>query len=140
VAEFLGRMLVVEEDALARRIVAKRFARSGWSVQVTSTDEEALELLDAAAGDVDIVVTDRLPLTFSGFDLAKRIREIPGPVGATAVVVVSGLDRPSDIASVLAAGADGFVSRPFDLADLESEIERVLKVRSAADDGQVGRT
>lgn len=138
-AETGKRMLVVEEDVLARQIVAKRFTRLGWRVDETSTDEDALELLIAAAGDVDVVVADRLPLTFAGFDLARYIREIPGVVGATAVVVLSGLDRPSDIAAVLSAGANGFVSKPFDLADLESEVERVLREHAVAGDRQVTR-
>jgi len=126
-------ILVVEDDALARGIVGRRFARLGWRVSEATSDEGALETLAAAAGDIDVVVTERMPLAFNGFDLARRIRALQGPAAATPVVVLSGLDRPSDIAAVLASGANGFVSKPFDLGDLESEVARVMVLRDEAD-------
>jgi DNA-binding response OmpR family regulator len=119
-------MLIVEDDALARGIVGRRFSRLGWQVSEATSDEGALDALVAASGDIDVVVTERMPLAFNGFDLARRIRALDGPAASTPVVVLSGLDRPSDISGVLAAGADGFVSKPFDLADLEAEVARVL--------------
>lgn len=126
-------LLVVEDDALARGIVSRRFSRLGWRVSEATSDESALDTLAAASGDIDVVITERMPLAFNGFDLARRIRELDAPAASTPVVVLSRLDRPSDIAGVLAAGADGFVSKPFDLADLEAEVARVLTKRAEAD-------
>lgn len=125
-------ILVVDPEPIARRVVVARFAARGWDVIEATSDAEALDALTADAATVDMVVTERPPIVFRGSDLTKRIRSIPGPSGATPIVVMSSLDRPSDIASVLVAGADGFISKPFDLVDLEAEVQRVLADRHRA--------
>ena len=103
-------ILVVEDEELARLIIADYLKEAGFTVLESSNAEDALALLEAR-GDVPAVVLDVvMPGTMDGIALAHRIYQRWPRIG---LLVVSGREPPK--AAQLPPGTGSFRSRILDL-------------------------
>jgi CheY-like chemotaxis protein len=84
---------------------------------------EALELADRLRPD--LVLLDVMMPGGSGLSVVERLRETPG-LASVPVVVVSAFVSERDRAAARAAGANGFVGKPFDPDDLASLVRELL--------------
>ena len=111
-------ILVVDDAAEVREVVAEYLMDSGHRVLQAGGGVEALRVLDRAP-DVDLVITDvRMP-DISGIDLAERItREIPSP----RVILISGYFVPQQINRRV-------LRKPFRMQELEEAIRAELASR-----------
>jgi len=66
------RILIADDESLARRLIVKMFRTDGWIVSEVSSAEQALSLWQR--GQFDVVLTDYLMPGMNGIALAKRIR------------------------------------------------------------------
>ncbi len=115
------RILLVEDEPANRALVGAVFATvdrpelHGIVLHEATTIAEARAAL--ASHSIDIVLVDvRLP-DGSGLDLAAELTRQPR-VGPAKVVIVSASVLPAERSSAIATGADGFLAKPFDPADL----------------------
>lgn len=121
------RILLVEDEPANRALVRAIIARSdrpglrGIVLHEAATIAEARSVL--ARHEVDIALVDvRLP-DGNGLDLATELRAHPG-AGPAKIVIVSASVLPVERTSALATGADAFLAKPFDPADLVELIVR----------------
>jgi two-component system cell cycle response regulator CtrA len=116
------RVLLVEDDLAAARGVALVLKSSGAVVNHVDTGEEALEL--ARHYDYDIIILDLMLPDIEGFDVVRRLR-----VGRndTPVLILSGLTRPAAKVKGLGLGADDFITKPFDRAELLARIQAIVR-------------
>ena len=125
-ADEMGYILVVDDDETIREVIDLTLAEEGYDVVCARSGEHALRLLrERAPGLVlfDLVMPDQRGEEFIG---ACR-RE---PNGAAPMIVVSGMP---DLDRVVAEiGADGSVSKPFDLTDLLATVQTALGAREVA--------
>jgi len=116
------RILLVEDDLLAARAVTMMLKSINAVVDQTDTGEEAIEL--ARHYDYDIVVLDLMLPDMEGYEVVRRLRaarvEIP-------VLILSGLSRPQAKVKGLSLGADDFISKPFDKAELLARIQAIVR-------------
>jgi two-component system, cell cycle response regulator CtrA len=116
------RVLLVEDDLAAARAEALMLHTSGAVVDQADTGEEALELVRHY--DYDIVVLDLMLPDIEGYDVLRRMRsariEVP-------VLILSGLTRPQAKVKALALGADDFLTKPFDRAELLARMQAVVR-------------
>jgi two-component system cell cycle response regulator CtrA len=91
-------------------------------VDTTDTGEEALELVRHY--DYDIVVLDLMLPDMEGYEVVRRMRlarlETP-------VLILSGLSRPAAKVKGFGMGADDFISKPFDKAELVARMQAVVR-------------
>ncbi len=117
--------LVLEDNQFNRLVVEKLLARAGATVRSAADVPAGLALF--AARRPDLVLTDLQMGDMSGFDMLRAIRacEPPGqrPVP---VVVLTANAQAGERERCLAAGMDGYVSKPFSVATLLGEIQVVL--------------
>ena len=116
-------VLLVEDEALNRALVRAILQRSdgppGIELVEAETIEAARQALDS--GPVDVVLLDvRLP-DGSGLDLARDLRERPGPVPLIAILSASVLADERERAE--ASGADAFMGKPFAPRELVALLE-----------------
>jgi CheY-like chemotaxis protein len=98
--------------------------RAGHSVQLASGGAEAIELLTRSK--VDLVLMDvRMP-EMSGFEAARRIRSMAGPVAQVPILAVTADVLPEKIQACLDAGMNGYISKPVERMTLLAEIDRLL--------------
>ena len=129
------RVLIVEDEAAFRELLSLRLARLGWAVEAAASAEQALARLEAGAPD--LLLTDlRLP-GMSGEALLKacKTRWSGLPVG-----VVSAYGSARDVAALMRLGAEDYLPKPFEDADLQLLLLRVRqRSRLAAENKRLRR-
>ena len=118
------RVLVVDDDPQVLRLLQVNFELEGYDVVAASNGQEALDA--AAKGDLDAVVCDVMMPGMDGFEVLKSLRANP-KTKKLPVVLCSAKAQRSDLEQGEDAGADGYVTKPFDPQDLLDEVSRVLK-------------
>ena len=111
-------MLVAEDDAAIRDMVAEALTDEGYHVTAVANGQEALDRCHVATPDV--VLLDLMMPVLDGYQFLKRGRE-----GCAApVIVMSAGFRFRELPT--ATHIDGFVEKPFDLAVLVAAVERCI--------------
>jgi twitching motility two-component system response regulator PilH len=119
----MERILVTDDNASARELLTCVLESRGYQVTTACDGSEALQEMKVSLPDL-ILLDIEMP-GMNGCEVCSRVKTRPETQGIP-VVLVSGL---SDIADrAWAAGADGFVRKPFSLDTLFSEVRRVLSV------------
>lgn len=120
------RILHVEDDPLAAESVAALFAQQ--ADQVTLVQDGASGLRAAAAGTFDVIILDRTLPDLDGVEIARRLRA----AGVTTpVLMLSALGRSENRIEGLDAGADDYLAKPFEPAELVARV-RALHRRTSA--------
>ncbi|HUL60873.1 MAG TPA: response regulator, partial [Anaeromyxobacteraceae bacterium] len=102
------RVLVVDDDALARKMLSDTFQARGFDVVTAANGEEALRTLASEILSVDAVVTDVFMPGSSGEDLVRAVRHAGGETALPLVAVTAGLDGAAR-ARLVEAGADAIL-------------------------------
>jgi len=117
----MPRVLIIEDDAENRRVMAQFFAREDWKVSEAKDGDAGLEL--ALRDRPELILCDLLMPKSNGFEVCRCIREKLQP---TKIIVVSGRDYGVDRTSAIEAGADEYLLKPFTWELLSSTIDRLL--------------
>lgn len=108
------RALVVDDEAALRVALARLLAARGFEVESAATGEEAVAM--AEPGRFDLVILDVWMPGMNGIETLRKFRKIDAWVP---VIVVSAMGTESTAAACLAAGATGFIPKPFTAEDIE---------------------
>lgn len=122
------RILIAEDERITRASLARQLQGWGHSVVAAEDGEKAWELF--RAGVFDIVITDWEMPRLSGVELIARIRGVES-ANYVYVMMLTGRSDKSDIVSGIEAGADDFLSKPFDREELRVRLlagERVVRL------------
>jgi two-component system, OmpR family, KDP operon response regulator KdpE len=114
-------VLVVEDDAPLRRALRTSLRARGLDVIETANGEEALVVV--ADGRADVVLLDLGLPGLDGIDVLRRVRSFSD----VPVVVLTARDRQGDKVGALDAGADDYVTKPFDTEELLARLRAVLR-------------
>src|SRR5207302_6265665 len=117
----MPRVLIIEDDADNRRVIADLFTREDWNVLEADDGDAGLEL--ALRDRPELILCDLLMPKSNGFQVCRTIREQLQP---TKIIVVSGRDYGVDRASALQAGADEYLLKPISWELLSNTIDRLL--------------
>jgi PAS domain S-box-containing protein len=125
------RVLVVDDDADTRELVAAALVHHGARVTVVASVVEAREAFKKAPPDV--IVCDIVMPGENGFTLISEVRALRPKVGATVpAVALSAHVRPTDRDQALAAGFDRFLAKPVDPLELIKLLAALHRERSSA--------
>src|SRR5437763_1433383 len=120
------RILVVEDEQHLAEGLRFNLEAEGYQVQVVDTGEAALELLLAKSENFDIVVLDVMLPGKSGFEVVSEMRK-SGQFVPTLILTARG--HPGDVLQGFGAGADDYLTKPFDLTILIARIQGLLRRR-----------
>lgn len=115
-------VLVVDDDATNRALMHKLVERLGFHVTQAANGLEALNQL--ANESADIILLDLLMPGMDGFEVARRIRTMPG-LGRTPIVVISALESMENIVQAIDAGADDYLIKPIRVPILSAKLGRL---------------
>ncbi len=116
-----NRLLVVDDEESLRTVLCSELVSEGFKVQNAGDGDEAIAILDKE--EFDLVLLDIKMPRVNGFDVLKHVKERhPG----TKVVMLTGFADLKNAIESKKLGAEDFVSKPYDLVDLLTTIERVL--------------
>jgi len=125
-AHYAGaRVLVVDDDL--RNLLALTPLLEGWDIQVAAAGDgrEALETLREDS-NFDLVLMDLMMPVLDGFETIRAIRADSRLPAALPVVALTARAAPDDRNKALACGANDFVSKPVDAAQLKAVLDRYL--------------
>ncbi len=122
-----GRVLVVDDNSVNRKILARQLELAGATTESASGGEEALELW--RTGRYDLVLADLQMPTMDGFELARRIRatEAAGRLSRTPILAVTASPLEDQQQRSRAVGMDGFVTKPIGIEQLRATLDVWLK-------------
>jgi two-component system OmpR family response regulator len=116
------RILVAEDDAVLADGVMQTLRHSGYAVDWVKNGAEADSAL--ATDDFDLLILDLGLPKRSGLDVLKRLRASDSRVP---VLILTALDGVRDRVRGLDAGADDYLAKPFDLAELEARVRALTR-------------
>jgi adenylate cyclase len=128
-----ARILVVDDRPEGRKLLALRLQHEGHVVRQAEDGAQALAL--AAAEPPDLVLLDVLMPGLDGFEVCRRLRAM-ATMRAVPIVMVTSLEATDDCVRGLEAGADDFIIKPFNSAELQARVRSLLRVKSLFDEGQ----
>jgi DNA-binding response OmpR family regulator len=116
-------VLVVDDDDAIRGVVRTVLEADGFEVVEAADGQAALMLLDSINGrGPDIVVLDVMMPGIDGIEVCRRIDH-----GAMKVVMLSARDDAESRERAEAAGADGYLTKPFSAIDLLDQLEAMTR-------------
>ena len=118
-------ILVVEDDADLAQLVIDIFMTAGFEVRWAANRAEINAELHRPG--LDLVLLDIVLPDADGLQVLRRVREHPTLSGLP-VIMMTGRVAPEDILAGLAAGADGYVTKPFRMSGLVSAANVVLGI------------
>ena len=116
-------ILVADDEQDIRELVAYRLSRSGYSIIEARDGEEAFQL--AADQALDMAVLDVMMPRLNGFDLTQRFRNTPA-TERLPILLMSASVQEADISRGFAAGADGYLTKPFTPDQLLTRVREIL--------------
>lgn len=125
-----AHILVVDDDAEIRRLLAGFLREQGYRVTTASDGRELLEKVRAAS--IDLVILDVMLPGANGFELCRNIRA----TSSTPVIMLTAKGADTDRIVGLEMGADDYVSKPFNPRELVARVKAILR-RSQAASGTV---
>lgn len=118
------RILLVDDDPDVARFVQVNLESDGFgSVVIAGDGEEALARVDETR--FDLIITGVMMPRMLGYDLVRRLRERPD-TATTPIMFLTARSEPEHVAEGYAAGADDYMTKPFDPRELLDHVRALL--------------
>ena len=125
-----GHVLVADDDAANREMLARRLQRQGHRVTLASSGLEVLRL--ARAQKFDLVLLDMIMPGLDGYQVLTRMKSDPA-MADIPVIIISSLDQENNVARCIEAGAEDYVGKPFNSVFLRARIGACLERKRLRD-------
>ena len=119
----MKRVLVVEDEASIREMVALNLKMAGWEVVEASSAERARELMHHGE-TCDAALLDIMLPGMDGLSLCETIRRENNEIG---IIIVSAKGQESDKIRGLSIGADDYITKPFSVSELVARLEALTR-------------
>jgi DNA-binding response OmpR family regulator len=123
------RILTVEDDERIRTSVKMALEDEGWDVVEAESGEQAVETF--ASQPTDVVLIDLMLPGIDGFELCRTIRR----TSDVPILMVTARTDTHDVVAGLEAGADDYVTKPFQPKELSARIRALLRRARPAESG-----
>ena len=115
------KVLIAEDEPVSRRLLEGALARWGYQVIVAADGEQAWKVLQEPESPM-LIVLDWLMPGLDGVDVCRRARE-DVRLNSAYILLLTSRTSKEDVVQGLEAGADDYVTKPFDAAELRARIQ-----------------
>jgi DNA-binding response OmpR family regulator len=116
-------VLVVEDDPVILRLLEVNFELEGFTVLLAHDGAEGIEV--ARASQPDVIISDIMMPRTSGLELVETLKADPD-TKAIPIILLSAKAQTSDLKIGMEAGADDYVTKPFEPLDLVERVNALL--------------
>jgi len=116
------RVLIVEDDPMTSKSLEMSLRAEGMVVDATGLGEDGLEI--GKLYEYDIILLDLVLPDMDGYEVLRRLR---ASRVTTPVLILSGLAEPDKKVKGLGFGADDYLTKPFDRAELVARIQAIVR-------------
>jgi len=127
----MPRVLIADDNAQNAELLDAHLDGTGFETKIASNGEETLAAVKAWSPDV--VLLDVMMPKLSGFEVCKRLKADPATAN-TAVLMVTALDQPTDVARAIDAGTDDFLTKPIHKAELVLRVKALVEAKTEPTD------
>jgi len=128
VKESTLQVLIAEDDRVSRRILQSTLAKWGYDVVVTRDGDQAWSVLQRPDAP-SLAIVDWMMPGLDGLELCRRVRERHEPSRSyTYIILLTGNSQREDIITGMDAGADDYVTKPFDSGELRARLRAAQRV------------
>ena len=121
--ECRGRILIVEDEAAAGKILRMLLESAGFEAQVIGNGADALRL--AGGQSFALVILDLQLPDMHGYDVARELRKLYHP-WALPILMLTGMHQPIDQLRGFACGADAYLTKPYEFTELLKTVGLLL--------------
>jgi class 3 adenylate cyclase len=132
-AQYSGNLLVVDDDAMNRDMMARRLQRSGFNVTTAENGRVALDLIKQRG--FDLILLDIIMPILNGFHTLEFIKADP-KTRHLPVIMLTALDEVDSTVRCIEAGAEDYVPKPFNPVILYARINASLEKKRLRDQEQ----
>lgn len=118
-------ILIVDDDAEGRMLLERLLSGLGYHLAFAENGSEALS--QAAQIIPDLILLDIMMPGINGFEVCRRLRKDP-LLAEVPIVMLTALDDRESRLTGIKAGADDFVSKPFDPAELKTRVQTITRL------------
>jgi cyclic di-GMP phosphodiesterase len=126
----VDRILVVDDDPLVREVLLRFLEREGYEPVPAGSGEEALEILHVAPPDL-VLLDVQLP-GIDGYAVCRRIKENEA-TALIPVTILTGVQDAEARTNGIEAGADDFITKPFEYGLLRARVRAQLRIKRLTD-------
>jgi cyclic di-GMP phosphodiesterase len=124
-------ILIADDDETSARFLKRLLSREGHHISIVGNGEDVLRT--CATNPPDLVLVDLVAPRGHGFDVCRKLKEQISTRLIPVVIVTSQADR-QDRLDGINAGADDFVGKPFDAAELHARIRSLVRLKRYTDE------
>jgi len=117
------KILIAEDSATIRRLVAARLAADGYDVVEAADGEEALDL--ARSNRPDLLILDKVMPKLDGFEVVRALREDPA-TRKVPIVMLTAQTSEEDVLGGLGLGVEEYMPKQFSPRELSARVRRTL--------------
>lgn len=124
----MPKLFLVEDEDHICDILNFQLTKAGHQVIIQKNGQEALDAIqnDADAGDIDLFILDRMLPGANGTDICRFLRMYKA-TSAKPILLLTALSKPEDIVEGLDAGADDYLTKPFETQVLLARVRSLLR-------------
>jgi diguanylate cyclase (GGDEF)-like protein len=119
-------ILIADDDPVSRRLLEVSLSREGYPVSVAANGAEALRLLEQQDGP-RLTVLDWMMPEVDGVDVCRIVRK-SAREAYVYIILLTARGHQSEIIQGLEAGADDYVTKPFDLHELKARVRGGMRI------------
>lgn len=117
-------LLLVDDEQLIIDVGTAILKKLGYRVLVATSGEAAIEMMRQKKADIDLVILDMIMPGMDGGKTFDRIREVCPDIP---VILSSGYALNGKATAIMERGCNGFLQKPFNIAELSLKVQEVLK-------------
>lgn len=129
-AQHTYKALVIDDEPINLQVVANHLRLAGIQVQTALSGSDGL--LKIQLNKPDIILLDIMMPKMNGYEVASQVRQMFAP-NELPIIVLTGKDRPADLQDSFSSGANDFLTKPFDSAELMARVKTHLDLKRAAE-------
>jgi two-component system, NtrC family, response regulator AtoC len=127
----MSKILVVDDEINMQVVLRAMLKKEGYEVLTASDGREALKVLAAGRGNIDVVVTDLKMPNLDGMGLLEKVtKDYP----STPVIMITAHGTVATAVDALKMGAFDYVTKPFEQDELKNVIFKAIKTRRLSDE------
>jgi len=117
-------ILLVDDEEMILQIGSRMLEKLGYRVLRAESGPQAIEELSRQKDQIAVVIFDMMMPDWPAVELYDRMKSIASNVR---FLLASGYGRDAKIDSILERGCEGFIQKPFKMAELQRAVEEVLE-------------
>jgi signal transduction histidine kinase len=123
----MHHILIVDDEPTQLQSLKIGLSAKGYTVGEALNVRAALEYLENASQDIDLILADYLMPGLNGFELFERVKSLDPDVS---LIMMTAYGKKELVMKALRSGCDGFIEKPFTMQELSEEIRRVETMKS----------